>query len=97
MKRKFELAGKEFWIEVISISALNHCWPFAKHISASTLKQLLQQSDVKQIKITNTMPDVYIVLGSLLLKLPYRPFLTFASQLYEVEDNIKINWLRDGF
>jgi hypothetical protein len=97
VKRKFELAGREFWIEIISISDLNHLWPLARPVTASTLKKLLQNSEFKKVSITPTMPDVYVVLGGLLLKIPYRPFLTFAAQLYEVEEEVHLDWRVDGF
>jgi hypothetical protein len=98
MKRKFQLEDKEFWIEVISISDLQNYWPFFQSTTASKLKKLLLQTPgLKKIKITSTMPDIYIVLGRLLLRLPYRPFLTFAAQLYEVEEEFDLDWRQCGF
>jgi hypothetical protein len=97
MRRKYLLSDKELWIDVISLVDLKYDPIYATPISASGLKKYLHSNYVKEVFITSTLPNVYIQTGTRLFLLSYRPFLSFLSHLYEIEDFVELNWLIDGF
>ncbi len=97
MRRKYLLADKELWIEVISIYDLNFSPIYATSISASGLKKFLITCHSTEVFITSTLPNVYIQVGNCLFVISYRPFLGFLSNLCEIEEFITLNWLTDGF
>jgi len=97
MRRKYLLSDKEFWIEVISFENISYNPIYADYISASGLKKYIKSTQVNEIFITSTLPNVYIQANDRLFLLSYRPFLSFLSNLYEIEDCVKLNWMIDGF
>ena len=97
MRRKYLLSDKEFWIEVVAFYDLKYDPIYAKQISASSLKKLFLCNYIKEICVTSTLPNVYVQTDRHLFMLPYRPFLSFLSDLYELEDSVKFNWLIEGF
>lgn len=98
MRRKYAISDKEFWIEIISFSDLEYHPISAKPISATELKKYIQSRNyVREVFITSTLPNVYVQAGKSLFMISYRPFLSFVSNLYEVEEFVKLNWLVDGF
>lgn len=97
MRKKYLLADKELWIEVISFCDLKFCPIYATHISASGLKKFLVTHHSNEVFITPTLPNVYVETGNYLFTIPYRPFLSFLSDLCELEEVITLNWLTDGF
>jgi hypothetical protein len=97
MRRKYLLADKEFWIEVIGFSELRFSPIYATQISAIGLKRFLRTCPYNEVFITSTLPNVYVQAGNCLFRISYRPFLGFVSHLYEVEEFISLNWRTDGF
>jgi len=97
MRRKYLLADKEFWIEVISFHELKFSPIYATQISASGLKKFLRTCAANEVFITSTLPSVYVQAGNCLFRISYRPFLGFLANLCEIEDFVKLNWLTDGF
>jgi hypothetical protein len=97
VRRKYLLSDKEFWIEVVSLGDLKYGPVYAMPISATGLKKTLKTTTEREIRITSTLPNVYVEVGNDLYYLSYRPFLSFLAQLSEIEDWVKLDWLVDGF
>ena len=91
------LADKEFWIEVISLQDLRYSPIYSTQISASGLKKHLRSSPYNEVLITSTLPNVYVQTGNCLFRISYRPFLSFLSDIYELEEFVNLNWRTDGF
>ena len=97
MRRKYSLSDKEFWIEIISFSELPYHPYLAKTITATGLKKHILASHVNEIFVTPTMPNVYIQAKNTLFMMPARPYLSFVSCLFFIDEAFELNWLLDGF
>lgn len=91
------ICNKEFLLDVLELHELERGPIYAKLITASGLKRFIRNNDVKEMFVTSTLPNVYVQISQHLFTIPYRPFLSFLSGLYEIEEETEINWLRHGF
>lgn len=91
------LADKEFWMEIISFQDLRYSPIYSTQISATGLKKHIKSSACNEVLITSTLQNVYVQTGNCLFRISYRPFLSFLSDIYELEEFVNLNWRTDGF
>ena len=97
MRKKYLLADKQFWLEIISLADLCKSPIHAKAISASDLKRRIVNTESIEVFITSTTPTVYCQIENHLFCVQCRPFLSLLTNLYEIEENIELDWRIDGF
>jgi len=101
MKGRYKCGNVDFVIEVIDADDLRLSG-VAEYIKPSNLKTLAQYEGLQRIYITSTMPDVFVRFVFDNHETPtycvkYRPFLSFAAQLEQIEPSQKLDWKKVGF